>query len=189
MDTFNRLSMPAKVLLGATIAFLIVSIFNWQEVDVGVAEAGRSMWSGWGTLAGLIAIVLLAWEGLRLANVNVTLPISAAMASAILAVVLAVVTILKFLVDNEFRTFWAWLGLILALVIAASAFMIMQAGGESLSDMRRSVGSAASGAASAARGAMDRDDRQDAPAPPAPPAPSTTEPSGETPPDDSTRPA
>lgn len=155
MDTFNRLSMPAKVLLGATIAFLIVSIFNWQEVDVGVAEAGRSMWSGWGTLAGLIAIVLLAWEGLRLANVNVTLPISAAMASAILAVVLAVVTILKFLVDNEFRTFWAWLGLILAIGIVVGAVMNMQAAGHSMGDLKTSMVAAAGGAAAAAKGAVD----------------------------------
>lgn len=184
MDTFNRLSTQAKVLLGATVVFLIVSVFNWQEVDLGVAEAGRSMWNGWGTVAGLIAIVLLAWEGLRLANVNVTLPISAAMTSALLGVLLALATILKFLVDDEFRTFWAWLGLVLALVIAASAIMTMQAGGESFADMRRSVAGAASGAAAAAREAVDREDK-----PETPPPPSTSESEGAESPDDTSRPA
>ncbi|HEU5279926.1 MAG TPA: hypothetical protein VFU26_13625 [Gaiellaceae bacterium] len=167
METFNKLSMAGKVVLGGTIAFLIVSIFNWQEVDVGVAEAGRSMWAGWGTLAGILAIAILAWEVLRLANVNVNLPISATMATAILAILLALATILKVLVDNEFRTFWAWLGLLLALVIAAAAFMRMQEGGESFADMRRSVSSAASGAASRTRTAVDRGDT--------PPSTSTTD--------------
>ena len=158
METFNKLSTAGKVVLGGTIAFLIVSIFNWQEVDVGVAEAGRSMWAGWGTLAGILAIAILAWEALRLANVDVNLPISAAMATAIVAILLALATILKVLVDNEFRTIWAWIGLLLALVIAAASFMRMQEGGETFADMRSSMSSAASGAAGRARGAVDRDD-------------------------------
>lgn len=172
METFNKLSTAGKVVLGGTIAFLIVSIFNWQEVDVGVAEVGRSMWAGWGTLAGILAIAILAWEALRLANVNVNLPISAAMATAIVAILLALATILKVLVDNEFRTFWAWLGLLLALVIAAASFMRMQEGGESFADMRSSVTSAASGAATRARTAVDRDDT---PSTSTPPSTSTTD--------------
>jgi hypothetical protein len=175
METFNKLSTAGKVVLGGTIAFLIVSIFNWQEVDAGVVEVGRSMWAGWGTLAGILAIALLAWEALRLANVNVNLPISAAMATAIVAILLALSTILKVLVDNEFRTFWAWLGLLLALVIAAASFLRMQEGGESFADMRSTMASAASGAAGRARGAVDRDDT-----PPATSTPSTTSTTGTT---------
>ena len=170
MDMFNKLSMPTKVVLGGTILFLIVSIFNWQEVDLGVAEAGVTMWHGWGTIAGIVALALLAWEGLRLANVNVTLPISDSMIGALLAILLAVLTIIKVLADNEFRTFWAWLGLLFALVVAAAAVMRMQAGGESFADMRRSVTSAASGGAASARGAVDRDDKPEAPAAPSTPS-------------------
>jgi hypothetical protein len=158
MDTFNKLSTAGKAVIVGTVAFLIVSIFNWQEVDTVVGSVGRSMWHGWGTLAGLLAIALLVWEGLRLANVNIALPISAAMAGALVAILLALATILKFLVDNEFRTFWSWLGLVLALGIAAGAFVRMQEGGESFADMRQSVTSAASGAAAKAREAVDRDD-------------------------------
>jgi hypothetical protein len=172
MDTFNKLSMTTKVVLGATILFLIVSFFNWQEVDVGVAEAGRSMWSGWGTIAGIVALVLLAWEGLRIANVNVSLPISDAMLAALVAVLLALLTIIKFLADNEFRTFWAWLGLVLALVIAGAAIVRMQEGGEGWADVRKSMGSAAT----AARTRVDRDDTSATPPPPPPPAaPRSTE--------------
>ena len=44
----SKLSHGAKLIIGGTVAFLIVSIFNWQEVDIsGIASVGRSMWHGW----------------------------------------------------------------------------------------------------------------------------------------------
>lgn len=176
MDRMNDLTTGAKVVLGATVAFLIVSFFHWQEVDLGVVEAGRNMWHGWGVLAGLLAILLLAWEALRLASVKIDLPVSASMAGAVVAALVALATILKFLVDNEFRTFWAWLGLIFAIVMVVGAWLNMQSAGESLSDMRTQF----AGAAAAARGAVDRDDAP-ASTPPAPSEP--TPPADEAPSD------
>jgi cation transport ATPase len=165
----SKLSHGAKLVIAGTVAFLIVSIFNWQEVEfAGIASAGRSMWHGWGVLAGLLAIALLVWEAIRLANINVALPVTPAMTSAALAILLLIFTVLKFLVDNEFRTFWSWLGLILAIAIVVGAWMNMQAAGESVTSVKASLSSAAT----AARGAVDRDDKpaEAAPAPPAPPA-------------------
>ena len=72
------------------------------------------------------------------------------MLGALVALLLAVLTILKFLVDNEFRTFWAWLGLILAIIVAGAAFLRMQAGGESLADMRTKFGSSSGSSAGTA---------------------------------------
>jgi hypothetical protein len=67
----SKLSHGAKLVLAASIAFLVVSIFNWQEVEfAGIASAGVSMWHGWGVLAGLLAIAIVVWEGLRLANMR-----------------------------------------------------------------------------------------------------------------------
>jgi hypothetical protein len=165
----SKLSHGAKLVLAGTVVFLIVSFFNWQEVEFGdIASAGRSMWSGWGTLAGLLAIALLVWEGIRLANVNVSLPVTPAMTSAFLAILLLIATILKFLVDNEFRTFWAWLGLLLAIAIAAGAVMNMQAAGQSFSDMRDTLTAGAAAATAAAKSATDSS--KDAAAPVAPQA-------------------
>ena len=81
------------------------------------------------------------------------------MITAALAVLLAVFTVIKFLADNEFRTFWAWLGLILAIVIVVGAWMNMQAAGESLTDVRNRMSSMTAGAG-ASRSTSD--------APPAP---------------------
>jgi len=149
----SKLTHGAKLVLGASIAFLIVSIFNWQEVDIGIASAGVSMWHGWGVLAGLLAIAIIVWEGLRLAEMKIEIGLTPAMVTAALAILLLVFTVLKFLVSNEFRTFWAWLGLLLAIFVAVGAWMNMQALGESISEMGTSMKTAAGSAAAAAKAA------------------------------------
>ena len=94
MDTFNKLSTPAKLVLGATVLFLIVSFFNWFSVeDLG----GVSMWEGIGTLAGILAIAVLVWEGLRLANVDIKLPISHAMVSVVLTLLVLLFAFIRFI--------------------------------------------------------------------------------------------
>jgi hypothetical protein len=166
----SKLSHGAKLVLAGTVAFLLVSFFNWQEVEFGdIASAGVSMWHGWGFLAGLLAIALLVWEGLRLANIEVALPVGPAMTSAFIAILLLISTVLKFLVDNEFRTFWAWLGLALAIAITVGAYMNMQAAGHSLADVRDTVASGAAAATAAAKSATTSDETPAA----APAAPST----------------
>lgn len=147
----SKLSHGAKLVLGATIVFLIVSIFNWQAVDTVVGSYGVSMWHGWGVLAGLIAIAIIVWEGLRLANMKIEIGLTPAMVTTALSILLLVFTVLKFLVNNEFRTFWAWLGLILAICIVAGAFANMRMAGESIGEMTSSMVAAAGSAAGAAR--------------------------------------
>ena len=166
----SKLTHGAKLVLGATVLFLIVSIFHWQSVDLGITEVGVNMWHGWGVLAGLIAIAILVWEGLRLANMKIEIGLTPAMVTAALAILLLIFTVLKFLVSNEYRTFWAWLGLLLAILVAVGAWVNMKQLGESVSEMGASMKSAASSAAAAAKSATDKDDAPAAAAAPAAPA-------------------
>lgn len=171
MDQLLRLSTGAKIVLGGTIAFLIVSFFNWQEVSadlgpIGTIEAGVSMWHGVGVIAGLIAIALLAWQVLRLANINIDVGISSTLITAALAALLVVFAVLKIIIDNEQLKFWAILGVIFAAAVAVGAWMNMQAAGESFDDVRKSIsGLGGSGSGSAH-------------APPASPPPASTPPTG-----------
>lgn len=173
----SKLSTGAKAVLGGTILFLIVSFFNWQEVKFGdIAAAGVSMWHGWGFLAGLIALALLAWEVSRLMGVNISLPITPAMTTAFLGLALVLFTLLKVLVDGEFRTIWAWLGLLFSIVIAAGAVLNMQAAGQSFGDMKQAVTSGAAAATAAAKSSTDSGSSTASSAPPSTPetpAPST----------------
>jgi len=133
MDKLNELSTGAKITLGAALAFLLVSFFNWQEVDLGpIGDVGTSMWHGIGLIAGLLAIALIVWLATRLAGVKIELPATPAVVTAALAALLLLFTVIKFLVDNEFRTFWAWLGLLLAILAAVGAWLNMQTAGESI---------------------------------------------------------
>ncbi len=167
----SKFTHGAKLVLGASIAFLIVSIFNWQEIDFqGIASAGVSMWHGWGVLAGLLAIAIIVWEGLRLANLKIEIGLTPAMVTAALAILLLFFTVIKFLVDNEFRTFWAWLGLLLAIFIAVGAFMNMRQMGESIAEMGSSMKAAAGSAAAAAKSATDKGSGDTAASAPAAPA-------------------
>jgi hypothetical protein len=169
MDKLSELTTGAKIVLGAAIAFLIVSFFNWYTVDLGpLGEAGESMWHGVGVIAGLTAIALIVWQAIRLANLQLEIGIGPAMVTAALAVLLLIFTFIRFIskpggdvassvVD---RSIWAWLGLLLAILIAVGAWLNMQASGESI------------------QGMMDRFGSRDAatsppasPAPPPPPAP------------------
>jgi hypothetical protein len=175
----SKLTHGAKVVLGAAIAYFVVLIPHWQDYH----GAGFSGWHGVGVICGLLVIALIAWQAIRLANINLEVGLTPAMVTAALAVLLVFFTVIKFLVANEFRTFWSWLGLILSIVIAVGAWMNMQAMGESISEMGTSMKSAASSAAAAAKAATDKAD--DAPAAPpaaAAPAPAAAAPEAPAPP-------
>jgi hypothetical protein len=166
----------SKLLLGATVVFLIVSFFDWFQVnDIGFAN----MWHGIGFLAGLLAVALLVWEGLRFANIDVSVPIGPAMVSAFLAILTLLCTLIRFIdtpgsdvpgVIDVSRTFWAWLGLLFAILIVVFAYVNMKAAGHSITDMKNSVVTAGGAAAAAAKSSTDGDDAPAAPAAPTAPA-------------------
>ena len=180
MDRMNDLTTGAKIVLGATIAFLIVSFFSWfhytgpgkDELEAIGADTGITMWHGVGWIAGLLAIVLLVWQAIRLANIEFELGVTPSMITAALSVLVLIFALIRWLDkpggDFVGRTFWSWLGLLFAIVMVVGAWLNMQAAGEGLADIRTQVGSAAA----AAKGAVDRDDK---PAEAAPAAPAPTE--------------
>ena len=77
-----------------------------------------------GVLTFLLAIALVAWEGMSFANVDINAP--RALISAGLAALIVLFTILKILVDNGSIYLFAWIGLILALVIGYGGWMRWQ---------------------------------------------------------------
>lgn len=126
---FAEMGRGTQVLLIAGILLLVDSFLNWQEVEVaGVGVGGVSMWHGVGVVAGLLLIGLLISEGAQALGLhkNLELPVSAALISVVLAIGTAAFVILKFLVANEFRNWPAWIGLILAVVIAIGGWLKYQ---------------------------------------------------------------
>jgi hypothetical protein len=140
----------------ASVLLLIVSFFNWQEVNfdlgaLGEGSAGVSAWDNFlGIVMGILTIVLIARVVARMAAVDVPIPVSFAMTSVVLGFLIAVCAVAKNLTD-DYSTFWSYLGVGLAILIAVGAWLEVQdAGGmDSLKAEASSLGSS-SGAAPAA---------------------------------------
>ena len=137
MERFNALGRGAQIMLVAGVLLLIDLFLPWQ--DFGVSEAigvdVDDSFSGWrglaGVVLGLLTIVTLAWLVVRLMAVNIPLPVSQAMTAALLGVLVAAFGIIKLLtVLGDEQTIWAWIGVILAILVAVGAYLqVQEAGG------------------------------------------------------------
>jgi len=155
MDRLKALGRGTQLMFIAGVLLLIISFFNWQEVDfdlgpLGEGSAGVSMWHGFGGwVVGILTVVLLARIVARMAAVDVPIPVSFAMTSVVLGVIIFVVALLKNLID-DYSTWASYVGVVLAFLVAVGAWLEVQdAGGvESLKNEASSFGS--SGGATAA---------------------------------------
>jgi hypothetical protein len=165
MDRFNALGRGAQIMLVAGVLLFIDLFLPWQ--DFGVSEAigveVDDSFSGWrgfaGVVLGLLTIVLLAWLVVRLFAIDIPLPVSQAMSAAVLGVLIGAFGIIKLLtILGDEQTIWAWIGVILAILVAVGAYLqVQEAGG--VTTLRSEIPtSTSSGSAPAAS------------APPAPPA-------------------
>jgi hypothetical protein len=137
MDRFNALGRGAQLMLVAGVLLLIDLFLPWQ--DFGISdELGIDVddsFSGWrgfaGVVLGLLTIVLLAWLVVRLFAVDIPLPVSQAMTAALLGVLIAAFGIIKLLtILGDEQTIWAWIGVVLSILVAVGAYLqVQEAGG------------------------------------------------------------
>lgn len=136
MDGFMKLSREAQIVIGGTVLLLIVSFLDWQQVSFGPISAGANEWHGIGIFAGLLLFALLAWEAVRLFGVKVSLgSLSDGLVSVGLALLVALFTLIYFLSHGDARHWPAWIGLILAIVVAVAAVMRARAEGVQMPEM------------------------------------------------------
>jgi hypothetical protein len=180
MERFNALGRGAQIMLVSSVLLLIISFFNWQEVEfdlgpLGEGSAGVSAWDDLGgILMGILTIVLLARIVANLAAVNLPIPVSFAMTSAVLAFLIFALAVIKNLTD-DYSTWASYVGVVLAALIAVGAWMEIQAAGgvDSLRSEASSFGGSGT-AATASTGGMP-EPTQTPPPPAAPAAPEQTD--------------
>ena len=137
MERFNAIGRGAQIMLVAGVLLFIDLFLPWQDFNIGgiADELGvDATFSGWrgfaGVVLGLLTIVLLAWLVVRLFSVNIPLPVSQAMSAAVLGVLIAAFGIIKLLtILGDEQTIWAWIGVVLAILVAVGAFMAVQEAG------------------------------------------------------------
>jgi hypothetical protein len=129
MDRFNALGRGAQIMLVAGALFLISTFFNWQSVDIGVADVGQNAWHGFfGVVMGILAIVLVAWLVARVAGITIPIPFSPALVGGALAVVIFAFALIKALTD-DYTSAIAWVGVVLAAIVVVGAWLEVKAAG------------------------------------------------------------
>jgi len=157
MDRFNALGRGAQLMLIGGVLLFFDLFLAWQSIDLGpLGDYSRKGWYGAaGVILGILTIILLAWLIVRIASVNIPLPVSTAMSAAVIGVLILIFAVIKLLtILGDEATIWAWIGVVLAIVIAVGAFQTVQeAGGvDTLRTEASGLGSSmgSGGAASAA---------------------------------------
>ncbi len=130
---WRRLSSADKILLVGSGLMFVVSLFPWQRACVSILKisacGSANEWGGRaafiGVLAGLCVLALFAFEIMSVLGVKIG-PSAPTIGSALVLGTL-VLTVLKFLlVVGRAGSYGAWLGLILALVVAYGGYMKME---------------------------------------------------------------
>src|SRR5512133_61252 len=100
----KRLSGWGLYAVGLITTLLLVDLFlGWHHVSVSIAgnlvdvHTDSSGWSGWGAVAGVLLILLLVWEGLRLYGVALAQRVSASIGTLGLAIGAAASILVEFL--------------------------------------------------------------------------------------------
>lgn len=117
---WSKMSTASRILIFAGALYIIDLFLPWQSKG-SVSVSGTH---GIGVLNLLLAIALVAWEVMAVAGVEINAPKS--LISAALAGGIVLFTILKIIVDSEAMAIFAWIGLILALVIGYGGWMRWQ---------------------------------------------------------------
>jgi hypothetical protein len=168
MDRFNALGRGMQLMLVGAVLLLIDLFLPWQDVEDIVSFSG---WRGIGAILGIVTIIAIAWGGARLAAVDLPLPVSAALTTAFLSALVLIFGIIKILtILGDYTTIWAWIGLILAIVVGVGGWLAVQEAG-GIETMRSEVSTIGSSGTSTATTPAPE---PPATAPPPPPPPVET---------------
>jgi hypothetical protein len=123
MEHLKAMSRSSHLIGWGGLLLFIFLFFDWQQVCVGSVCGGQTGWHGWGVLVGILVIALIAMEAKLIFAAHLELPLKHALLTAGLCAGVLLFTVIKFLVDNEFRHWPAWVGLILAILIAVGGYL------------------------------------------------------------------
>jgi hypothetical protein len=155
MQRLARLAPGALLTLAGLVLYFVDSLLPWQQacVQVGDFSACGSLneWHGIGVLAALLGVALLVWEAIPLFRERPALGgVHPRFVSIVLAAALVLFTFVTTLTHDDFRTFWAWAGLILAVVVAAGVWMQAKEEGVELPSFESGDAAATSGSPASA---------------------------------------
>ena len=128
---FKKLTMGDRIVLAAGILLVIDLLFlPWHSIDLGVLSVKRTGVQSpngfYGVLALLIAVVMVAQIVVaRLTAAKLPqIPLPWGRVHLIAGVVVLALLLLKLVIETDYLGFGAWLGIILAAVLAFGGFTV-----------------------------------------------------------------
>jgi hypothetical protein len=132
MEQLKGLPLGRQLILGAGVLLFIDMFLHWQSVDVGPFSVSRNGWHGfWGIVLGLLTIALVAWVAVRAFGIDVPLNLPDGLTSLALGGLILLFALIKNLSD-DYSTFWSYVGIVLAAIVAYGGWLVFQASGEAL---------------------------------------------------------
>ena len=131
MDRLKALGRGTQLMFIASVLLLIFSFFNWQEVNFDLGPLGlrkrrrQRVGRPRRDHHGILTIVLIARIVARMAAVDVPIPVSFAMTSVVLGVLIFIIALLKNLTD-DYSTWASYVGVVLAFLVAVGAWLEVQ---------------------------------------------------------------
>ena len=131
----GRVSTGSKILIAGCLLLFIDLFFAWQGVDLGdlgdlfgdLPDANVSGFQGMGVIVAILALGTIAWEGMLAAGVKINMgSTSPALIGAALGGATAAFAIISFLTKLTAIKWGAFVGLILALLVAYGAYVRFQ---------------------------------------------------------------
>ncbi|HMG31491.1 MAG TPA: hypothetical protein VK585_15370 [Jiangellaceae bacterium] len=129
---FAELPLYRKLAIGGAVLLFIDLFLPWLSIsveDLDISASANAWDSGLGTLIGILLIVLIAWEVLRLTGNAPEFGMKHDLVTAVLAGVIALLTLFLFFDVLGDTGIGAWLGLILLIVMGYVAYLAFAAAG------------------------------------------------------------
>jgi hypothetical protein len=131
MDQWKALPLGRQLILGGGLLLLIDTFLPWQRWDIGPFTLTHNAWDGgFGVLLGLATIAVVGWVAARALEVSLPEGLPDGLTTLVLGAATVGFALIKNLADSN-STVWAYIGVILAAVVAYGSWLVYS-GGESV---------------------------------------------------------
>jgi hypothetical protein len=133
MRSYWNRPLGSKLILLLGIALLAEMFAPWQRVCAITSSGSEPRVCGWrtayqgsnyGLYAAGLCLIIVIWELLPVLIPRFSMRgWPTAIVTAVLSVLLVLSTLFKLIKDNEFQTFWAWIGFAIAIALMVTAIL------------------------------------------------------------------
>jgi hypothetical protein len=164
MDRFKALPLGRQLIIGGGVLLFIDTFLPWQKVSFLSSSVSATAWHGfWGVLLGLLTIAIVVWVGAHVLGVELPVNLPDGLVTLSLGGLILLFALVKTFTE-DFSAWASYLGIVLAAAVAAGAWQVFQASGETLPSMPSTAGRDTSVASTGLEASADAEQAPESPA-------------------------